>query len=152
MKKLVLLTLFFAFILSACGGVKATVGSDPYSKQTQAIVEKWIAALNNRDATALVSLYSNDYTLRDCSLMPCDVETTLPAMKEGYAGYFNDPNFKMKIQSYFVTAYGRFVIIQGIYDDKSEFPTPSPLMILLEIKNGLILNETMYYLSYYIPG
>ncbi len=153
MKKLFLLALVLVFVLSACGGVKATVGDDAYARQTQAIVEKWITAHQNRDANALVLLYSPDYTLRDCSLMPCDVETTLANMKEGSAGYFDDPNFKMNVKSYFVTAFGQYAIIQLTYENKTEhIMTPTPLTIILEIKNGLILNETMYYLSYYIPG
>jgi hypothetical protein len=151
MKKLFLLTLVFAFMLSACGGVKATVGDDAYSKETQVIVEKWIAAFQKRDANALWSLYSNDLTWKDCSAVTC-FTLSLVTLKDELPPYFADPKFQMKIKSYIVTEFGRFAVLQGTFLNASDnVPAPTPIYLILEIKNGLILYETWYYFGISMP-
>ena len=147
MKKLFLSIIVLAFLLSACGHVKATVGDDPYSRETQATVVEWMAAFQKRDLNALWPLYSNDLTWRDCSAITC-FTLSLVTLKDELPPYFADSKFQMKIQSYIVTEFGRFAVLQGTFLNASDnVPSPTPIYVILEIINGQILNETWYYLS-----
>jgi len=145
MKKLLIPTLALAFLLSACGGVKATVGSDPYSKQTQALVEKWIAAYRTRDTTAVLSLYSDDVTWSECSASPCD-RYGLSDLKYYMLSDkgFGNPGFKIEPQSYFVTAFGYKAVVQVLYTDPNTGSVRAPSVVILEIKDGKIASETWY--------
>jgi hypothetical protein len=146
MKKLFLVTLLFALTLSACGGGKAMVPNDPYAKETQVIAEKWIAAFHNRDGAALLSLYSNDLTWRDCGFnVNCDVER-LVDLQGLYPGTLKDNSLKVEAQSYMVTNFGRFAVLQVMFED-SGWTTSTPATVILEIKDGKILNETWYYIA-----
>jgi ketosteroid isomerase-like protein len=147
MKKLFLVTLLFALTLSACGGVKATVSNDPVAKESQAIVEKWIAAYHDLDAEALLSLYSNDVTWRDCGFnINCDVER-LVDLQGVVPISFREKSFKVEAQSYMVTGFGRFAVLQIMYAEPEGGPTTStPATVILEFKDGKILNETWYYI------
>jgi ketosteroid isomerase-like protein len=148
MKKLVLLTLVCAFALSACGGVKATVSNDPYAKESQAIVEKWIAAYQKRDAQTLLSLYANGITWRVCSGTTCD-SYGLSSLTYEVPQTFKHQNFKVEIQSYLVTNLGEFATVQGTYaDPEGDARTPTPATVILEIRDGKILNETWYCITF----
>jgi hypothetical protein len=145
MKKLLLLVIVSSLLTTACGGAKATVPNNDYARQTQAVVEKWIAAYQERDAQALLSLYSNDITETDCSGVECvtfhlsDLESEVP-----YA--FRDPTFKVRVNSYVVTSAGVFASVQATYEYGSVGPTtPVPATIILEFRDGRILNEMWVY-------
>jgi hypothetical protein len=147
MKKLFLLTLFFVFLLSACGGVEARVPDDSYAKESQAVVEKWIAAFNDLDAEALLSLYSNDFTFMDCGLnYSCDYED-LGSLGGFVPQSFRGEDFKVETQSYMITNFGRFAVLQVMYAEPPGIPTSIPATVILEFKDGKILNETWYYIN-----
>ena len=147
MKKLLILTLALAFMLSACGGVKTRVPDDPYAKESQAIVEEWIAAYHSLDAEALLSLYSNDITWKDCGFnTSCDVERLID-LQGVVPPSFKEKGFKVEAQSYMVTAMGRFAVLQVMYAEPEGGPaTSTPATVILEFKDGKILNETWYYI------
>jgi ketosteroid isomerase-like protein len=147
MKKLFLVILLFTLTLSACGGVKSSVPNDPYAKESQAIVEKWIAAFHNLDAQALLSLYSNDVTFWDCGLnINCDVGR-LVDLQGVVPLAFKEQGFNVEAQSYMVTGFGRFAVLQVMYaDPMGGQKTSTPATVILEFKDGKILNETWYYI------
>ena len=147
MKKLFLLTLFFVFLLSACGGVEARVPDDPYTKESQVVVEKWIVAFKDLDAEALLSLYSDEFTFVDCGLnFTCDVED-LVNLQGVVPLSFRQEGFKVETQSYMITAFGRFAVLQVMYAEPPGIPTSTPATVILEFKDGKILNETWYYIN-----
>ena len=147
MKKLFLLTFFFAIALSACGGNEATVPDNTYAKETQQIVEKWIAANQNRDAEALMSLYSTDLSFVECNGATCDV-STYAELDYGVPLDLSRPEYKVEVHSYFVTDVGVYVSIQVTFQDPEYISRNStPATIILEIHNGLITKETWYYIK-----
>ncbi len=146
MKKPFLATALLAVAVSACGGVKARVPDDPYAKESQAIVEKWIAAFNDLDAQALLSLYANDLTWKDCAHYSCDVEP-LMNLQGAVPMSFRGEGFITEAQSYMVTNFGRFAVLEVMYaEPEGGPPTPIPATVILEFKDGKIVSETWYYI------
>lgn len=143
MKKHLFLIIVLALVLSACGAIKATVGKDPDSKATQAIVEKWIMAYRNRDVNGLLSLYSDDVVWSECSTDKCD-RYGLSVLKYYIPGDkgLGNPGFKIEPQSYFVTDFGYKAVVQSLYTDPNTGSVRSPSVTILEIKNGKIAGET----------
>ena len=145
MKKLLLLmTVFCAFLLSACGRVKATVPDNQYARASQAIVEKWIAALNNRDPVEYLSLYSDDMTLTFCNKPTCD-QYSVSDLRTMVRSDMATPGFKEEVQSYFLTKFGEWAVVQGLYSDPNIPVTNVPAVSILEIKDGKIVSETDYW-------
>ena len=144
MKKILILNFALAFVLSACGDIKATVPDNSYAKASQAIVEKWIAAQNNRDAKALLSLYSDDMTLRFCNKPTCD-QYSLSDLRSMVLSDMATPGFKEEVQSYFLTKFGEWAVVQGLYSDPNIPVTNVPAISILEIKDGKIVSETDYW-------
>ncbi len=144
MKKLFLLILVSSFTLTACGGIKATVPDNPYAKESQAIVEKWIAAYQNRDGAALLSLYSDDIVYSFCGNTNCD-RSGLDELKGVVPDSLKDPEVKTAFQSYFLTKYGERAVVQGRYTDPYWPVENAQTVVILEIKNGKITSETWYW-------
>lgn len=145
MKKLSLLTIFFALMLSACGGVQSTVPDDPNAKASQVIVEKWIAAYQTSDADALMSLWSDDIAWTACIDSPCS-SYYLGELKYFVPRDFKNPKFKVEIQSYLITTSGKFAIVQALYADPLVgLQTPTPAVAILEFEDGKISNEKWYW-------
>ena len=146
MKKSLLLSIVLAFALTACGGgIKTTVGADKSQKAAQAVVEKWIAAYQKKDAQALLTLYTDDMTWSDCTQATCD-QYHLSDLKAYAPSDFANPGFKMQPQSYFVTNYGYKAIVQALYSDPNVPVTNVPAVAILEINgDGKISSQTWYW-------
>ena len=125
-------------------GVQATVPDNQYARASQAIVEKWIATQNNRDAVAYLSLYSDDSTLRFCNKPTCD-QYSLSDMRLIVPLDMATPGFKEEVQSYFLTKFGEWAVVQGLYSDPNIPVTNVPAISILEIKDGKIVSETDYW-------
>jgi hypothetical protein len=147
MEKLLLLTVFCSLLLSTCGGVRATVADDPCASESRAIVAKRMAAHHSLDAEALPALYSSDLTSRDCGFnINCDVER-LVDLRGAVPLSLREPGFGVEAQSYMATAFGRFARLQVMYAEPEGGPTIStPTIVIPEFNDGMILNETWYYL------
>ncbi len=160
MKKLILVTLYLTLILSACSGakstlpgvkptdvkVKATVANDDGARATQAIVEKWVSALQNRDANLFLSLYSDNVTWKMCSAK-CSA-FKLFDLKIYVPSDFSRPTVQMNNLSYTVLNNGVYAIVQGVYQDiGGDAKEPTPLTDILEFEDGKIINETWYYIT-----
>ncbi len=145
MQKLLLLSCLAALALNACGGIQATVGRDPGQKAAQPIVEKWIAAYHQRDAAALLSLYSPHMTWRSCTGPACDA-FPLSALQASLPGDLANPAFVVKVQSYFLTASGYKAVVQSRLSDPKIPVKDVPAVAILEINpDGTIYAETWYW-------
>jgi len=145
MKRIFFPVIVFVFLLTACAGVKARVPDDTYAKESQVVVEKWIAAFRDLDAEALLSLYSDEVTFVDCGLnFTCDVED-LVNLQGVVPLSFRQEGFKVETQSYMITAFGRFAVLQVMYAEPPGIPTSTPATVILEFKDGKILKEMWYY-------
>jgi hypothetical protein len=177
MKKLLLPTVIWALVLSACSGSQptataatcvkptarstdtatatiestataeaaptpASTDSAPASKE---IVERWIAAYQDRDAAALLSLYADNVTWLDCSTSSLCDAYYLGTLKLYVPRDFSNPRFELEIQSNLVTTSGRFAALQAMYTDPNAGVSAAPTTVILEITHGLISNETWYY-------
>lgn len=167
MKKLSLWTLLFALMLSACAGIDvtptdsldepvtqlavenkeidATVPDRPAAKDSQAILEKWIAAYQTSDADALLSLWSEEIAWTACAASPC-ASYALAELKYYVPRDFKNPEFSVQIQSYLVTSSGDFAIVRALYvDPLVGLQTPTPAVAILEFEDGKIVNEKWYW-------
>ena len=144
MKKLFLLTCVLALALTACGGVKATVPNNAYAKESQALVDKWIAALQNRDGAALLSLYSDDIVYSLCGTTDC-LRYQLVELKGLVPDGLKEPQVKFSFESYFLTQLGDRAVVQAHYTDPYYSAVNAQTVIILEIKNGKITRETWYW-------
>ncbi len=60
---------------------------------------------------------------------------------------FSRASVQVNILSYTVLNNGVFAIVQGVYQDTGgDAKEPTPLTILLEFSNGMIITETWYYI------
>ena len=130
------------------GEIKATVADDPQARAIQAIVEKWIAAYQNRDAQALLSLYSDKITGTFCNETCVDYRINM--VKIAVPEFLSHPEFKVDFQSYTVMNAGTFATVNGFYQDASDdAKNPTPETIILEFDSGKIIHETHYYITSY---
>ncbi len=146
MQKLFLLTFIVALALAACSGaLQAPPSSNPAVVKTQVLVQKWIAASQTRDADALLSLYSAHPVWSECSGPVCH-EYSPAAWEENVRRDFTDSNFRIDVQSYFVTDYGSRAVVQMLYSDPRVGTVSAPSVAILEIDTeGKISAETWYW-------
>ncbi len=160
MKKLILVTLYLALILSACGGTKttptevkptetiitATVANDDGARATQAIVDQWVNAFQKRDAELLLSLWSDSIDWKVCS-SDCS-SYGMSTLKNYVPSDLSRASFQVNVLSYTVLNDGVFAVIQGIYQNSgSDAKEPTPATVILEFSDGKIINETWYYIT-----
>ncbi len=146
MKKTTVLFLSIIFLLSACGGVRADVADNPQAKAAQSIVEEYIIANETYDPDRLMMLYADnlfwmDYGGNDGPLSRANldyfVHETMAAK-----------DFKMKVKSYSITPDGRFAALEVDYSQLAAFSgkvVSVTCVVLLEFRDGRIINETWYY-------
>ncbi len=162
MKKLILVNLYLALLLSACGGLKATstevkptetkvmatVANDDGARATQAIVDQWLDAIQKRDAKLFLSFYSDSINWTMCSLKCSSLG--IDTLKTYVPRDFSRASVQMNILSYTVLNNGVFAIVQGVYQDTGgDAKEPTPLTIILEFSNGMIITETWYFIMSY---
>jgi len=66
----------------------------------------------------------------------------------GYVIYlFGLKNYAMKMNSYFVSADGRFIALSGTYTNtgKDGNPASVPIEVILEVQDGKLIREDVYY-------
>ena len=143
MKKIVLITLVFASLLTACGQAKAIVPTKE-QKASQAILEQYFSSDKAGDIDKHMSLYADNIVWMDYGLNdgPYD-KKGLDAMRR-----MSTSGVKEKGQSYFITPDGRFAVIQMELTMQSTFSSKwvtAPATGVLEFKDGKIVNESWYY-------
>ena len=132
-------------LAAAPAEIKITVSDNQYSKASQAIVEKWLAAYKNRDPKALLALYADDIAWDDCSGLDCGKSPAgLSDLRSFMPQSLLDPTFKVEVQSYFVTQFGERAVVELLYSDANVPVTNAPSVAILEFKDGKIVKETWY--------
>lgn len=145
MKKVIFLALALVLMLSACGGVQATVPNDTYSKQTQAIVENYMKAVKNHDSNVLMALRADDYVFSDCTKSANCYTTEEPEANSYLTIWFGDPVNQVVFHSYNILPNGVFAVIQASFKfPNDDMPSFVPGTIILKINNGKIKTETWY--------
>ena len=139
MKKLFILAVAIAIILSACGQQGAGVS------ETQALVKAWVSAYESKDADKFIALYSDDIYYADWAIGA--FITGKDGWSSGVRSTFPEEGFAVKVTSYFISSDGRSAAVEGIYSnkDKQGRIVSMPMVSVLEFKNGKIIKETDYY-------
>ncbi len=144
MKKILFPILVLAFVLTSCGGVKATVSNNAYAKESQALVDKWVAAYHSRDSATLLSLYSDDVVYSFCGTTDCS-RYGLTELKAYLPIDLSEKTIKIAWDSYFLTQLGERAVVQGHYTNPNKPVDNAQTVVILEIKNGKITHETWYW-------
>jgi ketosteroid isomerase-like protein len=144
-----ILFILILLILTGCNPSKevANVANNPESKATQAIVEQYISAYKNFDADALLALYSDDYIFMDYGLNdgPLEKGNISYFIKESMA---EPDTWATKFDSYTITPNGVFAVLDGTFSMEAKSSGEMltvPAYVVLEIKDGKVVNETWYY-------
>jgi ketosteroid isomerase-like protein len=60
---------------------------------------------------------------------------------------FKHENYAMKVNSHLVSADGRFIALSGTYTEtgKDGNPASVPIAVILEVKDGKLIREDVYY-------
>ncbi|HVP21333.1 MAG TPA: nuclear transport factor 2 family protein [Anaerolineaceae bacterium] len=111
--------------------------------QTRATIMQWQAAYNSRNAQAYLSSYADQAEYTDATSAQWRVLSRTGLEKE-IAASFTDPEFKSKLDTFFVSANGRYAAVQGVYKDAKTVDIP--MVVILEIENGKIINQHNYLL------
>jgi hypothetical protein len=113
---------------------------------TQALAQRWVDAYHALDADMYMSLFAPTAVYYDMSLKDFGAYTR-DALDRAVHGTFNQPGFKVTIDSFFVSPDGKRAALEGTYYDlnKAGIQVGMPMVTLLEIQDGMIMKETDYY-------
>lgn len=148
MRRLLILSLILAILGSGCfqAGKVADVPENPQAKETQALVEKYIHAITEYDPAPLESLFSEDFIYSDYGrFIRTETKGNIILLLEEA---MSRRDYKAKIKSYTITSDGRFAVLQYLYSEEQPSTgnwVEAVLYDVLEIKNGEIVAETLYY-------
>ncbi len=109
--------------------------------KVRSTIEKWTAAYNARDVESFLSFYSDQAEIIDV-IAPEWRTLTKKTLEQDVTPKFNSDKFKSNLDTNFISADGSFVAVQGIYKDAKTVKTP--MVIILEVENGLIIKQTDY--------
>jgi ketosteroid isomerase-like protein len=116
--------------------------------QAESIAQQYASAFEERDVDKYFLLHSDDALYVDNGIgydsKPAKVRLYVQELQ---ALFRYVDSFQVKMTSHFISTDGRFVVLQGTYSDwgKSGFPTTVPIVIVVEIREGKIVQETAYY-------
>ncbi len=167
MKKLFFVTLLLALLLSACSEAKpttavvtptetaaptetkvqATIANDDGARTTQVVVEKFITAYQKLDADLLLSLFSDNITIKSCT-SGCSI-FRMDELKTAIPMDWRQPGWEYNFVSYSIMDSGIFAVVQGTFKNPVNVKVPSPVTTVLEIYNGKIVNATWYFMTTY---
>ena len=132
---------------------------DPGSPEAQtaiaeatATIEQWIVAYNDRDAEAFLSFYADEAGYVDV-VGPEWRVMTKAELAADVASHFRraefesrlEPSFGSVVDSFFVSADGRFAAVQGAYEDQGTI-SAKPMVVILEIEDGAIVRQHNFIL------
>ena len=138
----------------ACSGVQPTsvltlepsTSTPPPAAVAEIIAQHYAVASNTKNANLYLSLFASDAVTMDYGVNygPFRVMD----LKDDVYANFASKYFQYKITSFFVSADGRFVAIEGIYTDwvrGGNHTVFAPCLVILEVENGQIVKESIYY-------
>jgi len=114
------------------------------SNVAESLVQAYISAYQAKDARAYLSLFSKDADYIDYAVQ---VHAKINHLKDELASSFRREGFRFSIHSFFISADGQFAALQGTYVDsaRSGESTSAPVASLLQISEGKIVREALYY-------
>lgn len=114
------------------------------ASDAERVVSAYIAAYEAKDATAYLSLFSRKAEYVDFAVQ---VHAKISQLRNELVASFRRKGFQFSISTFFVSADGRFAALQGTYSDTGERGKPAsvPIASLLEIQDGKIVREALYY-------
>jgi hypothetical protein len=149
MKKVIYILLFFTLFMSSCGQEKEQSGMPDTSDAiaAQVIVDQFIKAYETYDAESLIALLHEDYIFMDYGLDdgPLGKGNIAYFIKESMA---EADTWEVKFDSYTITPNGLFAVLDGSFSmeaKSSDEMLTVPAYVVLEIKDGKVVNETWYY-------
>ena len=127
--------------------VECTPASPAFSDATataEALTERYIEAWDNRDLDLFFSVHTDDALIIDHSSRE---EYFMDLSKSWYRAYFANRALEVTVNSYFVSADGRFAVLEGMTTDfiKDGKAVTVPAATIMEFKDGKIIKRTMYY-------
>jgi limonene-1,2-epoxide hydrolase len=131
----------------ACSAVQPAPTSS--TAQTRAVVDAFVSAYGAKDAAKYIALFDNDATYLDNglgsyrALGPMYVRNMQTAIVQTFA----EKDFRVDLDSSFVSTDGRFAAIECVYTNvgKESKVVSAPMVIILEVKGNKIIKEIDYY-------
>ena len=104
----------------------------------------YASAYEAKDAVAYLSLFSRDADYVDYAVQ---VRGKIRSLREELRRSFQRDDFRLSVHSIFVSSDGAFAALRGTYTDttRNEYPVSVPIASILEIRNGEIQKEYLYY-------
>jgi ketosteroid isomerase-like protein len=109
--------------------------------EIKSMIERWEAAYNTRDSQTFLAFYSDQAENTDV-IAPEWRVLTKKALEQETTLKFSSEKFKSELDTFFVSANGHFVAIQGTYKDQKTVKIP--MVIILEIENNKIIKQNNY--------
>lgn len=124
-------------------------------EQADALVQKWRNAFNDRDAVTYMSCY--DDAVRHIDIVKTKWRIMTKAeLDANITSGFARSTFESKLQAslkspvpdgFFISADGHYAAVQGSYKDGGMHR--KPMLVILEIKDGRIVQQYNYFLAVY---
>ncbi len=115
----------------------------------ESLAQAYIAANDGKQAVDYLDLFSDDAVYMDNGNAAAREEGVVYVRNSRtYVIYlFSLKNYAMKMSSHFVSADGRFIALSGTYTNtgKDGNPASVPVAVLLEVKDGKLVREDVYY-------
>jgi len=113
-------------------------------KTAQTLVTAYASAYRAKDVDAYLSLFSKDADYFDYGVQ---VRKKIRQLKEELQLSFQREEFRLEINSSFVSSDGRFAALMGRYTDSERRGRriSVPIVSILEFHNGEIITESLYY-------
>jgi ketosteroid isomerase-like protein len=119
---------------------------DPASPAVTAdsLAKAYISAYEAKDSAAYLALFSEDADYLDFAVQ---VHAKVKMLREELRRSFHREEFHLTFHISFVSPDGRSAAFQGTYSDttRSGDPTSVPIASILELRNGKIVKESLYY-------
>lgn len=136
--------------LAACSGSPATPAAPTASPTSAAesIAQQYTAASNAKNVDQYLSLFAPDAISMDygSNFGPFYLRDITDDLRIAYSSKY----FQYQVNSSFVSSDGRFAALEGIYTDwihGGNQTASVPCLVILELKDGKIIKESIYYNS-----
>jgi hypothetical protein len=125
--------------------IPASASQPDASKQvitkTKTLLADWEAAYNHENAQDVISYYADQASFTYIT-GPQWVVFTKDQLLDDLMTGFSSEHFNFQLDKFYLSSDGHFAAVQGVYAD--EFIDESPMITLVEIENGEIVEQYVY--------
>lgn len=107
----------------------------------RAMITDWETAYNSKDTQVFMSFYADQAKYTQV-IDPDWLVFSKDMLLTDITSKFSSEKFLSRLENFFISKDGRFVAVQGSYDDAKTMDTP--LVILLVVENGKIMEQWDY--------